>query len=41
MTEANKINQDCIVHKKICDYFCTSSKCINKILCEKCFPDHL
>jgi hypothetical protein len=36
----NKINKDCIIHKKICDRFCIYSKCVNKILCEKCIKDH-
>lgn len=37
----NKINKDCIIHKKICELYCTYSKCVNKILCEKCVGDHL
>jgi acyl CoA:acetate/3-ketoacid CoA transferase beta subunit len=41
MAANNKINKDCVIHKKNCDLFCTSSKCVNKILCEKCIPDHL
>lgn len=37
----NKINKDCIIHRRTCDMFCTYSKCEVKILCGKCVTDHL
>jgi len=37
----NQVNKNCIIHKKICNRFCTYSKCENKIICEKCVINHL
>lgn len=41
MATNNRINGECVIHKRICEMFCTSSRCTAKILCEKCIPDHL